>query len=336
MLKHKRKAAAFCVPDINSILPLCELVARCIVTGGPTMQSSFAAVSVWKQSIVVAFGHSLRCKPNTSTPLRLTGSALGLAVVLFGASYARADTITYTATGFIPNAGVCCTPVLQAQFPVGTRFTYSFTLDTAAAGTTDGSPLNMHYDNGLVSSSGSLGSYVFSTGSGPLQVGKQPNYDKFEVLSSNVTGAPVGGSRPYSVAFVLRDDTRTALSGGAVPTSLNLSAFSRLGDIASENQGLGLQKLNLIFGDLGEIITLVTGLVLTERVPTPVDAGTENFLSTSVNGSVPSDDVAAPVSDVPVPAALPMFATGLGGMGLLGWRRRRKIIAQSQPRRGPT
>jgi hypothetical protein len=30
---------------------------------------------------------------------------------------------------------------------------------------------------------------------------------------------------------------------------------------------------------------------------------------------------------VPIPAALPLFATGLGGLGLLGWRRKRKAQA---------
>jgi hypothetical protein len=29
----------------------------------------------------------------------------------------------------------------------------------------------------------------------------------------------------------------------------------------------------------------------------------------------------------PLPAALPLFATGLGGLGLLGWRRKRKNVA---------
>ena len=29
----------------------------------------------------------------------------------------------------------------------------------------------------------------------------------------------------------------------------------------------------------------------------------------------------------PLPAALPLFATGLGGLGLLGWRRKRKSAA---------
>jgi hypothetical protein len=30
---------------------------------------------------------------------------------------------------------------------------------------------------------------------------------------------------------------------------------------------------------------------------------------------------------VPLPAALPLFATGLGALGLLGWRRKNKAIA---------
>ena len=33
------------------------------------------------------------------------------------------------------------------------------------------------------------------------------------------------------------------------------------------------------------------------------------------------------VPDVPLPAALPLFATGLGALGLLGWRRKRKAGA---------
>ena len=32
------------------------------------------------------------------------------------------------------------------------------------------------------------------------------------------------------------------------------------------------------------------------------------------------------VSNVPLPAALPLFATGLGGLALLGWRRKRKAV----------
>ena len=35
----------------------------------------------------------------------------------------------------------------------------------------------------------------------------------------------------------------------------------------------------------------------------------------------------AHVAPAPLPAALPLFATGLGGLGLLGWRRKRKAQA---------
>ena len=34
-----------------------------------------------------------------------------------------------------------------------------------------------------------------------------------------------------------------------------------------------------------------------------------------------------PVTVTPLPAALPLFATGLGGLGLLGWRKKRKAQA---------
>jgi len=55
-----------------------------------------------------------------------------------------------------------------------------------------------------------------------------------------------------------------------------------------------------------------TDIVDTVNVPT---APTFDF-SFSLEGDV-----------VPLPATLPLFATGLGGLGLLGWRRKRKAQA---------
>ena len=37
----------------------------------------------------------------------------------------------------------------------------------------------------------------------------------------------------------------------------------------------------------------------------------------------------SPTSPTPLPAALPLFATGLGAFGLLGWRRKRKVQANA-------
>ena len=44
------------------------------------------------------------------------------------------------------------------------------------------------------------------------------------------------------------------------------------------------------------------------------------------NGCVTSSVSEVPLPAVPLPAALPLFATGLGALGLLGWGRKRKAI----------
>jgi hypothetical protein len=55
-----------------------------------------------------------------------------------------------------------------------------------------------------------------------------------------------------------------------------------------------------------------------------------SFTQTSPSGSEASpifDNVT--ISQTPLPAALPLFATGLGAVGLLGWRRKRKAAARA-------
>jgi len=53
------------------------------------------------------------------------------------------------------------------------------------------------------------------------------------------------------------------------------------------------------------------------RIGTDIVGGTTFDMAFSLNGE----------SVVPLPAALPLFATGLGALGLLGWRRKRKSAA---------
>jgi hypothetical protein len=54
-------------------------------------------------------------------------------------------------------------------------------------------------------------------------------------------------------------------------------------------------------------------------------------ISTAWNetGSVQRTVLVDPIAPVPIPAALPLFVSGLGVMGLLGWRRRRKAALQA-------
>jgi outer membrane autotransporter protein len=212
----------------------------------------------------MAFAY-LTCRwANAMTTMRLAGSALGVALVVFGPSCARAATVTYMATGEVAGES----PSLQGQFPIGTPFTYTFTLNTAVPNTGSYPPVG-YYTNGLVSSSGRIGSYSLSTVAGDLAVGKAPSFDIFMTQASQgITAPAVGGVPIYDVQFILRDDTKTALSSNAVPLSLNLSAFS------------SLAKLNLVYSNSTELQATVTGLEVINPVTglaNPV-TGLANFL----------------------------------------------------------
>jgi hypothetical protein len=73
------------------------------------------------------------------------------------------------------------------------------------------------------------------------------------------------------------------------------------------------------------------GLLLASILPNTLDISTSSFayilgglgtVSYSINISLPSGAYVTPL-----PAALPLFATGLGALALLGWHRRRKGAA---------
>ena len=78
------------------------------------------------------------------------------------------------------------------------------------------------------------------------------------------------------------------------------------------------------------------------NVPTPTDVVVQLFFDTTfleyaaltLNSGfgccslgTAGEFTVTPVGTTPLPAALPLFATGLGGLGLLGWRRKRKAQA---------
>jgi hypothetical protein len=63
----------------------------------------------------------------------------------------------------------------------------------------------------------------------------------------------------------------------------------------------------------------------------PILFGVEAVLS-STNSSITAindyvDNINVTVNPTPLPAALPLFATGLGALGLFGWRRKRTAQA---------
>ena len=116
---------------------------------------------------------------------------------------------------------------------------------------------------------------------------------------------PVGGpfGARLSISPIFTGTTDTTNFGGFIDGPNQIV-------ISSHQEGTGIfAYLVLSFSaDLGlSADPLAFSLILD-------DAPAEFFGSFTTGAAVPT----------PLPAALPLFATGLGGLGLLGWRRKRK------------
>ena len=81
--------------------------------------------------------------------------------------------------------------------------------------------------------------------------------------------------------------------------------------------GTSLNFVSLLGSGVADFI--ISGIVLLPNSPPDFS------LQLAFNTSTADFTVTAIGADTPLPAALPLFATGLGGLGLLGWRRKRKM-----------
>ena len=59
-------------------------------------------------------------------------------------------------------------------------------------------------------------------------------------------------------------------------------------------------------------------------ISTDLDGGFAGDQHLLVNNFTVNGDVFSAAAPTPLPAALPLFASGLGAMGVVGWRRKRK------------
>jgi hypothetical protein len=111
-----------------------------------------------------------------------------------------------------------------------------------------------------------------------------------------------------AIAFVLLGLTARADAGVSYAESIAEAKFSKVGL-------RGLFEFNSLFDDWGDAVQRH----LSACTRNPFDGWTCD----------PSDCTICSSAQTPLPAALPLYGTGLGVMGYLGWRRKRKAAVKS-------
>jgi hypothetical protein len=163
---------------------------------------------------------------------------------------------------------------------------------------------------------------------------------------------PVGGTPPedpVTGAFTITFDPTlvyTDATAGITLTSLNITAGSAISfcysAAAYSCDGTAFSAGELVVGGIAngtalvsyspatndyvlQILDFTSSPVVTEMVYAQVSAGNYDIYTSSPPASE-SVTVTA-VTATPLPAAFPLFATGVGALGLFGWRRKRKNAA---------
>jgi hypothetical protein len=102
--------------------------------------------------------------------------------------------------------------------------------------------------------------------------------------------------------------------------------FSFLQDGTPTPKFFGTMLVNSVVGDPAFMAAFMTGETLHISLITQALSG-GNTLESVAGGLRASAPIGSGEVFVPLPAALPLFATGLGALGLLGWRRKLKAAA---------
>jgi hypothetical protein len=167
------------------------------------------------------------------------------------------------------------------------------------------------------------GTSVVAVGSGDIDI------------SGLSIGAPTFGFNP-----AINPSTGFLYTGSAAsPYSefqyyLGMSGPSSFGTGGTTDASSGTGSIIGLYGYFGD---LVLPYGYTSETPISVSATYDNatFASLGVTpgtyvwtwGTGPDQSFTLEIGATPLPAALPLFATGLGVMSLLGWRRKRKNAA---------
>jgi hypothetical protein len=216
--------------------------------------------------------------------LRVLAVVLG-AALLSHVIPASAATIGATYTGFVNSVGGSVGP---GPFAVGDTFTLNVLLDNTVP-PIESHPDSAFYDAVLQFSGTFNNGYAFTAKTGGIPgmngiwVRQWAIEHSVTIGANDISAPPVSGIARPSTYIHFEDPTATMLNSLAIPT--DLASLLSLSD--------------------GYFQLLFTGSGFDELV---------------INGTITS---AVAITQTPIPAALPLFAAALGGLGFMGWKRRR-------------
>jgi len=153
------------------------------------------------------------------------------------------------------------------------------------------------------------------------QVSIKYTFGGMGISASNVSTAAVdvwdwNGSNTFDAG-----PDETVFMTGTASLLNSLGQVIATSSVRTDSNGfihIGQFQLNFATGPLLFYGILYNG---TLTGASPADTRTYNLAALTISGSNFA------VVATPLPAALPLFATGLAGLGLLGWRRKRKAAA---------
>ena len=190
---------------------------------------------------------------------------------------------------------------------------------TLATGINDSGQIVGSYQLGGCSSGGPVCGFLNSGGT--YSSLSPPSAHITQAYGINNLGQIVGSYIPtnsnYAQGFLLSNGTYTTID---VPGALDTNPY-------------GINNLGQIVGSYEDSSGFTHGFLLSNDIFTTIDGPSATY--TVLYGINDTDQIvgqyqfSSDSGGTPLPAALPLFATGLGALGLLGWRRNRKSAAIS-------